>query len=77
MFITGILHMFNKYRNKYGEYPCNDHLNNALRLLLEDEKPNANAIAEICYCVRKANGHYADDVARKLALTGLCPYKTK
>lgn len=70
--------MFWKKRNKYGEYPCNDYLNNALRCLLKDDNPRrpviANAISEICYCISKADGHFADDVAKRLAETGLCPF---
>lgn len=69
--------MFGK-KNRYGKYPCNDYLNNALRFLLKNENPHqpliANAIAEICYCIGKADGHFADDVAKKLAETGLCPF---
>ncbi len=70
--------MFGKKKNIYGEYPCSDYINNALRFLLESDDPHhlliANAIGELCYCISKANGYYHDDVARKLAETGLCPY---
>lgn len=69
--------LFGKHKNPYGEYPCNDYLNNALRALLADDpcRPTvANAIGEICYCIMKADGKYADDVAKRLAETGLCPY---
>lgn len=70
--------LFKQHKNQYGEYPCNDYLNNALRSLLMDDDPHrptvANAIGEICYCIMKADGKYADDVAKRLAETGLCPY---
>lgn len=70
--------LFKTKNKQYGEYPCNDYLNNALRALLKDEnqyRPNiASAIGEICYCIMKADGQYADDVAKRLAETGLCPY---
>lgn len=70
--------MFKQKKNQFGEYPCNDYLNNALRALLSDENPRrpavANAISEICYCIMKADGKYADDVTKKLAETGLCPF---
>jgi len=52
--------------NRYGEYPCIDYLNNALRYLLEDEKPNVNAINEIVYCIKKAKGRIYADVSKKL-----------
>ena len=68
--------MFKK-KNHYGEYPCVDYLNNALRCLLKIESSNTlvdNAIAEICYCINSAQGKYHDDVAMKLAETGKCPY---
>lgn len=69
----------NKHDNyKYGNYPCNDYLNNALRFLLCDDDPHrpavAHAISEICYCIQRADGKFADDVAEKLKETGLCPY---
>lgn len=69
--------MFKKKKNPYGEYPCVDYLNNALRALLkiESESPLvATAIAEICLCIDVEKGRYHDDVARKLAETGKYPY---
>ena len=69
--------MFKKKKSPYGEYPCVDYLNNALRALLkiESEDPLVDtAIAEICLCIDVEKGRYHDDVARKLAETGKCPY---
>ena len=69
-----------KTDKKYGQYPCNDYLNNALRFLLGEEQYTPriiNAISEICYCISKAGGRYYDDVAKKLAETGLCPFIEK
>ena len=66
-------------RNRQVEERCSDCLNNALRLLLKDEDPHkpiiANAISEICHCISKARFGFDDDVAKRLAETGLCPYK--
>ncbi len=59
---------------QYGEYPCNDYLNNALRDLLNDNLNTKEAISEICWCIRKGNGYFCDDVKEKLIKMGLCPY---
>ena len=59
----------------YGEYPCNDYLNNALRFLMQDDEPNKGAVHEICYCISKANGRFADDVKSELTARGLLPWE--
>lgn len=65
-----------KTDEEYGQYPCVDYLNNALRLLLGEEQYTPrmiNAISEICFCIHRAGGRYHDDVAKKLAETGFIP----
>ncbi len=64
----------NKTDKEYGQYPCNDYLNNALRDLLNDNPNTKEAISEICWCIRKGNGYFCDDVKEKLIKMGLCPY---
>ena len=64
-----------KKKEVYGEYPCNDYLNNALRFLLDEKPDTKEAISEICYCISKGNGYFCDDVKEKLVRTGLCPYQ--
>lgn len=46
----------------YGEYPVCDHLNIALRKLLDSAEKNRVAIEEILYAIKKANGYIYDDV---------------
>ena len=58
--------MFRK-RKRFGEYPSCDHLNIALRKLLDRADENRVAIEEIVYAITKANGYIYDDV--KDALT--------
>lgn len=41
---------------KYGDYPCEVLLNNALRFLAEGK--TESAISEICYCLSKAEGTF-------------------
>jgi len=65
--------LFTKRKNKrFGVYPCNDYLNNALRLLLQEEPTDnvVHAISEIIYCVREANGHFVRDVKKILKERG-------
>jgi hypothetical protein len=54
-------------RKVYGEYPVCDHLNTALRELLDNANANRSAIEEILFAIKKANGYIYDDV--KGALT--------
>ena len=44
-------------------YPSIDHLNIALRDLLENPQSNRSAIEEICYAITKSGGYFYDDVA--------------
>ena len=54
-----------KQQNKMG-YPVCDHLNNALRSLLDDPFKNDYAISEICYAIEKSGGYFKDDVRELL-----------
>ena len=61
-----VMGMFRK-RKPFGEYPACDHLNCALRKLLDSAEENSVAIEEIVYAITKSNGYIYDDV--KDALT--------
>ena len=58
--------MFRK-RKPFAEYPACDHLNIALRTLLDNADENRVAIEEIVYALTKSYGYIYDDV--KDALT--------
>jgi len=65
---------FKKKANKqFSNYTCEYYLNNALRYLLKEEKPNTDAIFEICYCLMQADGNIFDDVKRTLTENGITP----
>lgn len=68
-----------KKEQVYGEYPCVDYINNALRYLLKNDVPYSSnrigAISELCYCISKADGYFYKDVAKRLTETGLCPFE--
>ena len=51
-----------KKEPKFSSYPCADHLNLALKFLLEDKNLNIKAIEEICYALEKADAYYYDYV---------------
>ena len=53
--------MFKK-RKSFGEYPACDHLNIALRKLLNNAEENRVAIEEILFAITKSNGYFYDDV---------------
>ena len=58
--------IFKKKPLMIGRYPSCDHLNIAIRYLLNDVKVNRKAIVEICHAIRKAKGYFYDDVRKKL-----------
>lgn len=60
-----------KQNEKCGKYPCIDYLNNSLRLLLREDNLNEDAISEICYCIRKADGKIYDDVIESMNDKGI------
>lgn len=53
-------------RFKKWAYPECDHLNIALRFLLQKPEENKAAIEEIYFALRKTNGYFYDDVKEKL-----------
>ena len=53
--------MFRK-RKPFAEYPACDHLNIALRTLLDNADENRFAIEEIVFAITKANGYFYDNV---------------
>lgn len=59
------MRMFRK-RNPYGEYPACDHLNIALRELLDSADEIRGAIEEIVFAITKSNGYIPDDVKEAL-----------
>lgn len=68
--IVGLIKKIVKVRRmnkKYGKYPCNDYLNNAIRFLLRNKEGDRElAIEEIVYAIHKADGRIYDDLARQL-----------
>lgn len=56
--------MFRLFR-KMG-YPECDHLNIALRFILESPFPDERVIEEICYAITKTGGYWYDDVKEML-----------
>ena len=47
-------------------YHSIDHLNIALRDLLENPQSNRSAIEEICYAITKSGGYFYADVAEDI-----------
>ena len=62
-----------RINRKCKDYPCAYLLNSALRFLLTDQERNLNAISEICWCIKKAEGEFAEDVAKELINLGYDP----
>ena len=59
--------MIKKKKNAFfGRYPCCDHLNNALRFLLRDDKNVTYAIEEIYQAIVKADGYLHEDITEKV-----------
>ena len=65
--------MFKK-RKMLGEYPACDHLNIALKKLLENTDENRVAIQEILYAITKSNGYIYDYVKDALLEKGFAVY---
>jgi hypothetical protein len=61
-------------RKPYGEYPACDHLNVALRYLLDSADKNRIPIEEIVYAIEKSNGYFYDDVKNALAQNNILWY---
>ena len=55
-----------KQNARFGCYPSNDLLNNALRYLLREDADIDGAISEIVYAIDKADGYICDDVYAEL-----------
>ena len=55
-----------KQNARFGHYPSNDLLNNALRYLLREDADIEGAIQEIVYAIDKADGYICDDVKAEL-----------
>ena len=53
-------------RKPLGEYPACEHLNVALRYLLDSADENRIPIEEIVYAISKSNGYFFDDVKNEL-----------
>ena len=51
--------------NRLGLYPSCDHLNTALRFLIED-KPKELVMEEIAYAILKSNGYFYADIEDKV-----------
>lgn len=63
-----------KQQNKMG-YPVCDHLNNALRRLLEAQFVDEYAVSEICWAIRKSGGYFKADVKQILSDSGVWDVK--
>ena len=55
------MNLFRKQK-PFDEYPACDHLNIALRILLDNADENIGAIEEIVFAITKANGYFYDNV---------------
>lgn len=66
----------NIINKRIGTYPCNDYLNNALRILLQDEPSAISfwAIQEIICCIQSAGGYFFEDVEQSLKEHGYFKY---
>ena len=63
-----------KQQNKMG-YPVCDHLNNALRILLQAPFVDEYAISEICWAIKKTGGYFKADVKQMLSDEGIWDFK--
>ncbi len=55
----------NKNKNAiFGKYPCCDHVNNAIRFIL-DGKTDA-AMEELVQCIYKSDGYLHEDLQEKV-----------
>ena len=63
--------LFRKKKDRIGQYPSFDMLNNALRFLFEgDVDSNMKAIEEIMYAIIKAEGFFYESNFDKLVHYG-------
>lgn len=76
VFKGGISVFFKKKQKKTG-YPACDHLNNALRMMLEAPFIDEYAISEICYAIKKSGGYFKQDVKQMLSDTGIWDFKNE
>ena len=63
-----------KKRKQYGEYPACEHLNVALRYLLDSADENRIPIEEIVYAITKSGGYFFDDVKDALMESNILWY---
>ena len=59
-----INHIINKNKH-FGRYPSCDHINNAIRYILENN--TKRAIEELCWAIEKADGYYSNYFVNKVA----------
>ena len=63
--------LFRKKKDRIGQYPSCDMLNNAMRFLFEgDVTSNMRAIEEIMYAIIKADGFFYESNFDKLVYYG-------
>jgi len=74
VYVSGTYAVNKSKEEKYGDYPCEHYLNNALRFLVYDENSNKGAISEICYCIHRAGGEIYPAVKQVLIEKGLYPF---
>lgn len=64
------------YHNKrYGDYPCEVLLNNALSFLAEGK--TEEAVSEICHCLSKADGDFYKQNVDLLRKKGWLPFEPR
>ena len=64
-------------RSRIATYPACDHLNFALRSLLDDVEENEGAIEEICLAITKSGGYFYSNIASLLAVSGFGHFVSK
>lgn len=66
--------LFKKKQNKMRGYPACDHLNNALRRLLQAPFIDEYAIEEICWAIKKSGNYFKSDVNKMLYDNGFLDF---
>lgn len=66
--------LFKKKQNKMRGYPACDHLNNALRRLLQAPVIDEYAITEICWAIKKSGNYFKSDVNKMLYDNGFLDF---
>lgn len=68
---------FKRKQNKMCGYPTCDHLNNALRRLLQAPVIDEYVITEICWAIKKSGWSFKNDVKKMLSDGGFWYFKNE